>query len=194
VKADAAGSLEALTDEIKKIIPEGVSVKIFDGGVGEVGESDVKFISSAKKALIVGFHVKVKGAATDLAERFGISIRTFEIIYEAIDWMKEEFQLLVPKEFKRDQIGKMLVLKTFRSAGGGRIIGGRVRDGRVEKGAHFEILRGSEPIGEGKVLNVQRNKGEVDALREDEEGGLLVESRKAIEERDVLNFFHEREA
>ena len=194
VKADVAGSLEALADEIKKATPEEIAVRFFDGGVGEITEGDVKTMAAAKTAFLIGFKTKAKPAVMDMALRVGVAIRTFDVIYEAIDWIKGEFTKLVPKKVVREEVGKLLVLKTFSATGGGRVVGGRVKSGRVPKGARFDVLRAGEKVFAGSVAGLQRNKIAVDELSEGEEGGLLVHTPKAIEERDSLVFFHEREA
>lgn len=193
IKADVAGSLEALEDQIQKIIPEGLGVKFFDGGAGDVAETDVKTISSAKKAIIIAFRAKVKPSVMDLADRFGVTIKSFEIIYEAINWVRDTLKELQPKNMTRTDLGKLVVLKVFRSSSAGRIIGGRVKEGKVPKDSFFEIIRDGNSVGRGSVQNVERNKKVVEALRENEEGGLLVTSPKGIEERDVLVFFIERD-
>lgn len=194
IKADVAGSLEALESEIKKNVPSELPVKFFEGGVGEITEGNVKSISSAKTGMILGFRTKAKPNVCDLAERFNVSIHTFDVIYEAVDWIRERMENLKPKILVRENTGKLLVLKTFRSKTGGRIIGGKVNEGKVPKDANFEVTRQENIVARGYVMNLERNKAGVDVLREGEEGGLLVSSPKAIEERDVLVFFYERES
>ncbi|MEK7576737.1 MAG: translation initiation factor IF-2 [Patescibacteria group bacterium] len=191
LKADVAGSLEAISDEVRRVIPAGLPVRFFEGGVGDINENDIKTISSAHIAFVIGFHTKIKNQAADLAERFNVSVKTFDVIYEAIEWILAELKVHVPKQFTRDELGKLLVLKTFQSTGGGRIIGGRVREGKVVRDAKFDIMRAGERVGSGSVSSVQRNKSAVDALKEEEEGGLLVQSSRAIEERDILAFYNE---
>ncbi|HEY4477320.1 MAG TPA: translation initiation factor IF-2 [Candidatus Paceibacterota bacterium] len=194
IKTDVAGSLEALEDQARTIVPDGLKVKFFEGGAGDVTETDVQIISSAKKGIIIAFRTKLKPGVADLAARFGVAINSFEIIYEATDWLRDTFKELQPKKFVRTDVGKLVVLKIFRSASGGRVIGGRVKEGKAPKDAQFEIVREDSLVGKGSVQNIERNKITVDALREGEEGGLLVSSSKAIEERDVLMFFYEEES
>lgn len=194
LKADVAGSLEALADEVRRVVPKELAVKFFDGGVGDINENDIKSISSARHAFIIGFHTKIKNPADDLALRFNVSVKLFNIIYEAVAWIEGELKTLVPKKIIREDVGTLLVLKTFQSTGGGRIVGGRVREGKVVRDAKFDIMRQGERVGSGTVMNVQRNKATVDSLKEGEEGGLQVQSSRAIEERDILAFYHDREA
>lgn len=194
IKADVAGSLEALESEAAKIVPQGLLVKFFTGGVGGVTDGDIKNLSAAKKGILLTFRTKIRPTASDLAERFNISVGMFDIIYEALDWLKKTLEGLAPKKLMRTDLGELLILKTFRSTPAGRVVGGRVREGKVPKDAQFEVLRQGEIVTRGKVLNIERNKIQVEALREGEEGGLLVNSGKAIEERDILVFFYEREA
>lgn len=193
IKADVAGSLEALTDEMRKIIPANLPVKFFAGSVGDITESDIKIISSAKKGFIIGFRTKAKTNVEELAFRFGLTVKTFDIIYEALDWVAKELAGLVPKKLVREDAGKLIVLKVFSASSAGRIVGGRVREGRVPKDAVFEVIRNSEVVARGSIIGLQHNKKAVEQLREGEEGGLLVHSGKAIEERDILQFFYERE-
>jgi len=194
VKADVAGSYEALTEELRAVVPEGLPVKFFEGGVGEVTESEIKNVSAAKIPFVVGFHVRMRGPILDVAERFHVSIRSFEVIYEAIDWMREELQKLAPKKITREDFGKLLVLKVFANTPTGRIIGGRAKDGVVPADAQFDIVRQGEVVGKGRILSLQRNKVAAASLRSGEEGGLMVQSSRAIDERDTLAFYYEREA
>ncbi len=194
LKADVAGTFEALSDAVGKVAPEGVSVKFFDGGVGDITEGDVKTISAARRPIILGFRTKMKPNVADVAGRFGVEVHTFDVIYEAVDWAKHELEALKPKEIVRVPVGKLLVLKLFHSGAKGKIVGGRVREGRVPADAFFEIVRQGTVVARGKVLNMERNKNSVKELQEGEEGGLLVEVPKAVEERDILQFFYEREA
>jgi translation initiation factor IF-2 len=193
IKADASGSLEALSAEIHGNVPDDVDVTFFDGGVGDISEVDIKNISSAQHAYIIGFHVKAKKGVDELAERFGVQVKTFDIIYEAIDWIQEILKTFVPRKIVREETGKLLVLKTFSSKTGGRVIGGRVREGSIPKDTQFEITRQGEVVGKGKINSLQRNKVQVEKLKEGEEGGLLISSTKAIEERDILVFFYEKD-
>ncbi|MDA1335185.1 MAG: translation initiation factor IF-2 [bacterium] len=194
LKADATGSLEALETEIKNVVPEGLGVHFFDGGVGDISEADIKNISSAKKGIVVGFRVKETSTVKETAERFDIDVKTFDVIYEAIDWLRDEFVHLRPRKVVREDAGKLLVLKVFSAIKSGRVIGGRCKSGKVPQDSKFDIVRLGEVVGKGSVSNVQRNKQEVEALKEGDEGGLLVQSSKAIEERDTLEFYYEREA
>ncbi len=193
IKADVLGSYEALSDQIQKIVPPDLAVKFFRGGVGDIGEADVKTMAAAKTAFIIGFRARVKPAVKDLAERFRITVRTFDIIYEAVDWVREEFTKLVPKKVVREDVGKLVVLKVFSSSQAGRIIGGRVKSGRVPAGRRFEGLRGDDRVCSGSIKSLQKNKAPIAELREGDEGGLLVDTPKAIEERDTLQFYYERE-
>jgi translation initiation factor IF-2 len=193
VKADVAGSYEALTEELRAIVPEGLPVKFFEGGVGEVTENEIKNVSAAKIPFVVGFHVRMRGPILDIAERFHVSVRSFEVIYEAIDWIREELQKLAPKKIAREDHGKLLVLKVFANTPAGRIIGGRAKDGIVPADAQFDIVRQGEVVGKGRIVSLQRNKVAATALRSGEEGGLMVQSSRAIDERDILAFYYERE-
>ncbi|MBI4121363.1 MAG: hypothetical protein HY470_00180 [Candidatus Ryanbacteria bacterium] len=175
-------------------VPLDFAVRFFEGGVGDIGEGDVKAMAAAKIAFIVGFRVKTQASAVELASRAGATVRTFEVIHEAADWMKEEFAKYVPKKIVREELGKLLVLKIFGASQAGRILGGRMKSGRAEKGAHFDVLRAGEKVFSGTAVGLQRNKIAVDELREGEEGGLLVHVPKAVEERDTLLFYRELEA
>lgn len=194
IKADTAGSYEALVAEIQKSLPQDFAVTFFQGGVGEISENDVKAISGARHAFILGFSVKAKQQARDLAERFNVEIGLFNIIYEAISWAHTNIKELVPKKIMKDPVGKLLVLKTFSSTTAGKLVGGRVREGKIPADALFDIVRQGTHVARGSVISLQRNKTKVTELKGGEEGGLLVQSPRGIEERDVLEFFYEREA
>lgn len=194
VKADTVGSYEALSDELRRLVPDEVAVKFFDGGVGDVTEGDIKTLAAAKKAIVVGLHTKIKAGVTDLAERSGVEVKTFTIIYEAIDWVEEELKKHVPKKMIREDLGKLVVLKTFSASHAGRVIGGRVKEGRVPKDASFDVLRAGEKVFAGHIIGLQRNKQAAQEVKQGEECGLLVQAPRAIEERDILACYYEREA
>ena len=108
IKADVAGSAEALENEIRKLESERLTINILKTNVGQITEDDVKMASGAANTLIIGFRVGIEKTAAGLAERYGIGIKTFEIIYEVADWLKEELKNRLPEEIVEKEIGKEL--------------------------------------------------------------------------------------
>ena len=196
LKADTAGSLEALEDELKKIIFKGAVIKFLGGGAGDVGESDVKMVAGKKGllcAIITGFRVKILEGASVLAERLGVSASSFDIIYEAKEWVEKTVKSLIPKRRVRVDRGELGVLKLFKEEGNKRIIGCRLKSGIVALGFMFDISRRGRVIGGGRVANVEQNKMKVREITSPSECGLLVETKQTLERGDTLLIFEEKE-
>jgi translation initiation factor IF-2 len=190
VKADVAGSLEALEDVLKNLPQDEVALRLVESGVGEVSENDVKLARSAA-AHIFSFRAKISNAALDLAEKESISIQKFDIIYELIQAVRELLEKSVHEEEKRKDLGSLLVLGVFLTDKKRQVIGGRVLEGEVRKGMRVEIVRKEETIGQGKITNVQHDKKDVLSAIKGHECGLSYEGGEKVEVGDQLKFFVE---
>ena len=187
LKADTAGSLEAIKTELDKLSRERIAPRIILSNVGGIGENDVKSALSATEVIIIGFNTKVDREASALAERSGITILTFDIIYELTNKVKELLSLKEPRIEVEEIESTSKVLKLFGTAKGKQVIGGRVVSGVLKRGALIKIIRREAEIGRGKVKELQQSKIAVDSLNEGAEFGAMIESKMEIAPGDMLN-------
>lgn len=189
LKSDVGGTLEAVEKEIEKIERERITVKIIAKGVGTIGENDAKLASGSSGAIIIGFHTKVERNAIDVAERFGVTVKTFDIIYELSEWLESELDKRTPKIIGEELIGTIKVLKTFSSTKHKQVIGGRVTTGRLELGVQVKIMRREAEIGRGKIVELQSQKIATKTVDEGNECGMMVEAKIEIAPGDILEAF-----
>ncbi len=187
LKTDTAGSLEAITAELGKLARERILPKIILSSVGSINENDVKSALSSVGAVILGFNTKVDREAASLAERSGIAILTFSIIYELTDKVKELLSLREPRIEVEEIVGTSKVLKLFGITKGKQVIGGRVLSGQIKRGAVVKIIRRETEIGMGKVKELQQSKIATDSAGEGTEFGALIESKIEVTPGDVLS-------
>jgi len=190
LKADVTGSLEAINKVLKDIPQDKAVIKILKSEVGEIGESDVKFAQGAK-AFIIGFRVKVNPIARNLATREKIKIKTFDVIYELAQAIREALTKILESEIVRTDLGKVKILAVFRTEKNRQIIGGKVIEGVVKKGVSVEVFRNEEMVGKGKIINLQRDKKEIDEVAKGSECGMFYEGNIQIEEGNILQAFVE---
>ncbi|MFC1629806.1 translation initiation factor IF-2 [Patescibacteria group bacterium] len=190
LKADVLGSLEAIEEVLGNLPQEKVNLKIMSANVGEVIESDIK-LARQFKARILAFRVKTNPVAKSLAERENIGVKQFSVIYDLVEEVRNYMQRLIKPEIVRNDLGKMKVLVIFRTEKNRQILGLKVIEGEVKKGARIEVLRGEEIIGKGKMVNLQRNKKDADSVSKGEECGILYESSTRVQEGDVLIIYTE---
>ena len=191
LKADVVGSREALEEALKKLESEAILINITSSGVGDINESDIKLALSTRLVTIVGFKVKVDPAVKQLAEGSNIHMLTGEVIYELIDAVKKEAEEIIPPEVRRTELGRAKVLKIFKQSGAKQIVGGRVEDGVMKNSAKVEVQRNKDIVGEGEMLELQQNKQKVNEVAKGLEFGMLVDSKTALQEGDLLIVFRE---
>lgn len=188
LKADVAGTLDAIEHEIKKLKSDDVDLRIVLRGVGSISEGDVKLALGSANTLIVGFNTKVDATAQNLAERNGIEIGTFDIIYKLSEWLGEIVAKRKPKKRVEEVASRAKVLKTFSITKNKQVLGGRIEEGSLAAGNTVRILRSDTEIGRGTILNLQQNR--VDAKRvEDGEFGAEVNAAIEITPGDYLETF-----
>lgn len=189
LKVDALGSLDALKHELKKLSNEKVYLKIVTEGVGDISESDIKGAGDKENTIALGFNVKVNARAQDLAERFGINIKTFDIIYKLSEWLGDEIVKRTPKVMVEEVTGRAKILKIFSKTKNKQVIGGKVSDGSITASGAVKILRRNEEIGKGTILSLQQHKAETKKVESGNEFGAQIESKVMIAEGDVLENF-----
>lgn len=188
IKADVTGSLEAIEHELAKISHEDASIRIIQSGVGRITESDIKTAMSTGAA-VIAFHTDSDQAAKDLAERSNVVIESFTIIYELAQRAEQLLIERAPKVRKEEVYGTMKVLKVFSSSGKKYVIGARLESGEVVLDAQVKISRRGEPIGTGKITNIQQARADIKELRVLGEFGAQIESKDEVLAGDTLEAF-----
>jgi len=165
-------------------------LRVVSAEVGQIGEADVKLADSAK-AKIFGFRVSPTQIASNVAQRQGVRIFSFDVIYELVKAVREQMALMLEPEVVRQDVGQLKILAFFKRDGWRQIIGGRVTKGKAERGVLAEVFRGEEKLGRGKITQLQANKIDVESCQKDKECGMLFEGEPAVEKGDTLVFFRE---
>lgn len=191
IKADTAGSAEALEGEIKKLESEKLKIKILRSHAGAISEDDVKFASGSSNSIIVGFKVGVEKTALDLAERFSVKIKTFNIIYETADWLREEIANILPEQVIEKEIGKAKILRIFKQGAKEQIAGGRVLSGVIGSGKKIRIKRRGNFLGEGRIQELEHGKKRVAEVEEGKEFGMKVSVKIALASGDEIEVVEE---
>lgn len=192
VKADVQGSLEALRSSLERLSTDKVYVNIIHGGVGAVSETDVN-LAIASDAIIIGFNVRPDTTARKAAEREGVEIRLYRVIYEVIDDIEKAMEGMLEPEYEEVVLGRAEVRATFRVPGVGTVAGCYVTDGRVVRNAQVRIMRDGVVIQEDKVDSLKRFQDDVREVSEGYECGIGLERFNDIKEGDVLEIFEMRE-
>lgn len=189
IKADVAGSLEAIKKEINKLNNTDISFKIIGSGIGAISESDIKTGSIKDDTIIVGFNTKVENNALDLNQNTKVEIQTFDIIYKLTDYLKEILDTRRIRKEVKEVTGKVKILKTFSTTGNKHVVGGKVIEGYIGVGNTVRIMRRDFEVGTGKILELQTNKIKTKEVQMDNDCGMLVDSRLEISSGDVLESF-----
>jgi translation initiation factor IF-2 len=192
LKADSPGSLEALHHEITKFEHPEVRVEIVHEGVGGVNESDVA-LASAAGAIIIAFHVVADENASQLADREGVEIRRYNIIYEVTDHIKLALEgLLIPARVQ-ETTGRALVLQTFKISRFGTIAGCRVLNGSIERNSRVNVIRDQKIINDYEIASLKREKDDAKEVREGMECGIRLAGFNDIKEGDLLEAYKVKE-
>lgn len=189
LKADVQGSLEVIKETLRQIPQQDVILNILDGGAGEISLNDVKTARAGGGAVIMGFRVKINPDAKAMAERERIRVMNFDVIYEAIEWTRTYMEKFRAPKITRKDLGKMKVLLSFWADKNRQIVGGKMVEGEVKKSVKIEVLRQNEVIGQGRLINLQKNKKDIDEARKGDEIGILYEGGEKIQESDHLVFY-----
>ena len=192
LKADTQGSVEALAESLEKLSTDEVAVRILRRGVGAVGESDVT-LAQASQAVIVGFNVRPDPGARELADREGIDVRLYRVIYQAVDDIKQALSgLLAPTE-EEVELGRAEVRQTFRVPRLGMVAGCYVTKGTITRGARARLVRDGAVVYDGRVGSLRRFKDDVREVAEGFECGIGLENFQDVKEGDVVEVYEVRE-
>jgi len=188
VKADVMGSVGAVTESLTKLSNEEVQVKVVYSGVGTVTESDI-LLATASNAIIIGFNVRPPANIISMAEREGIEIHTYRIIYEAIADIKAAMIGMLDPEYREVVLGRIEIRATFKVPGVGTIGGAYVLDGKVQRNAQIRLVRDGIVIHEGKISSLKRFKDDAKEVSQGYECGIGIESYNDIKEGDIIEAF-----
>ena len=186
VKSDSHGTLEAVIHEINKIKDDRVRFKIIDTGVGIVTDKDLKILIGSSQPYVAGFNVKIDKSAQDLAERHGVKIKSFNIIYQLTEWLQNEIVACRPKLTEEIVVAKIKIIKIFNQVKDKQVLGGLVQQGTLKKGAIVKIWRREAEIGRGKVVELQTQKIATSEVSEENQFGAMIDSKSMISEGDKL--------
>lgn len=189
LKADSAGCLEAVRNELKNIKVESVQLEFLHEGVGNVNESDVLLASTAKDAVIIGFRAGVDDKAAKLADQEGVPIRLYDVIYQLTDDVKRALQGLVAPQIRETKIGEAEVRKTFKIPNVGTVAGCYVRDGYVLREARVRVKRNDTVIFDGALASLKHLDKDEKKIEKDKECGIKIAGFEKIEEGDILEFY-----
>jgi translation initiation factor IF-2 len=192
VKADVAGSLEALSDEIARLPQQEVTVNVIRDGVGGITESDV-MLGAASDAVIIGFNVRPVGDARAVAEREGVEIRTYSVIYNIVEELRSAMEgLLVPEEVE-STVGTAEIRATFKASRVGTIAGCYVTEGTLRRGADVRLVRDGAVIYTGRIGSLRRFQDDVREVQTGFECGVVLENYADVKEGDVIEAFETRQ-
>lgn len=192
VKTDVKGTIDALAGSIEKLGNNEVKVNIIHGAVGGISESDV-MLATASNAIIIGFNVRPNQGAIALAERDEIEMRTYRVIYEAIEEIEKAIQGMLDPVFEEEVLGRAEVRDTFKVPNAGTVAGIYVLSGKMVRNAKIRLLRNDIVIQEGNISSLRRFKDDVREIAQNYEGGLGIENYNDIKVGDQLECYHEVE-
>ncbi|SEP75372.1 bacterial translation initiation factor 2 (bIF-2) [Hyunsoonleella jejuensis] len=192
LKGDVDGSVEALTDSFQKLSTEEIQVNILHKGVGAITESDV-LLASASDAIIVGFNVRPVGNARDIADKEEIDIRTYSIIYDAINDLKDAMEGMLSPELKEEVTGTAEIRQVFKVSKIGSIAGCMVTNGKIFRNSGVRLIRDGVVVHTGELSSLKRFKDDVKEVSKGYDCGMQVKNYNDIKEGDIIEAFHEVE-
>lgn len=190
LKGDVDGSVEALSDQLQRLSTEEISVNILHSGVGQITESDIN-LAAASDAIIIGFNVRAGANAKELADREEIEIRTYSIIYKAIDEVKEAMEGMLSPEIQEQVIGNVEIREVFKISKVGTIAGCMVLTGKVTRNSKVRLLRDGIVKFDGELESLKRFKDDVKEVTKGYECGLNLKGFNDIEQNDILEVYEE---
>ncbi|MBV9076226.1 MAG: translation initiation factor IF-2, partial [Methylobacteriaceae bacterium] len=188
VKGDVQGSVEAIAAALEKLGNDEVGTRLLHVGVGGITESDVT-LATASGALLIGFNVRAHKEAREAAERAGVEVRYYNIIYNLVDDVKEALSGMLPPNLREERLGEAQVLEVFDVSKVGKVAGCRVLDGRVERGAHVRLVRDNVVIHEGKLATLKRFKDDAKEVVAGQECGMSFENYDKVRVGDYVECY-----
>ncbi|WP_340539349.1 translation initiation factor IF-2 [Nocardioides sp. GXZ039] len=194
LKGDVSGSVEALEDALSQIdVGDDVNIRVIDRGVGAITETNVD-LAAASDAIIIGFNVRPQGKATEMAEKEGVEIRYYTVIYQAIDEIEAALKGMLKPEFEESTLGQAEIRAIFRSSKIGNIAGCMVTSGVIRRNAKVRVIRDGNVVADNLDLaSLKREKDDASEVREGFECGLVLRNFQDIKEGDIVEAFEMRE-
>lgn len=188
VKTDVKGTIDAVKTSLEKLSNEEVRVNIIHSGVGGISESDV-LLASASNAIIIGFNVRPGPIATEAAKNAGIDVRTYRVIYDAIDDIKAAIKGMLAPKYVEEVLGRAQVRAVFKVPSVGNVAGIYVQNGKITRNSKIRLLRDDVVITEAGINSLRRFKDDVREINTGYEGGLGLENYNDVKEGDILEAF-----
>ncbi|MGA2490730.1 MAG: EF-Tu/IF-2/RF-3 family GTPase, partial [Anaerolineales bacterium] len=188
LKADVQGSLEPIVNEINHLGKDETPINILYAETGNISENDV-LLASSSQAIVIGFSVQADVAARRLAEKEGVDIRLYDIIYRLIEDVEKALRGMLAPEFTEKLVGKAVVLKVFNLSKGNNIAGCRVTEGEIRRNGKIRLSRGKDIIYEGDVGSLKHEKEDVREIRQGFECGIGLKNFNDIQVADVIECF-----
>ena len=188
VKADVQGTAQALKQSLEKLSNDEVKVKVIHAVTGAVTESDVQ-LAKAGKCIIIAFNVRPVNTAKDMAEKEGVEIKQYSVIYQAIEDVEAAMKGMLDPVYEEKVIGNAVVRQTFKVSGVGTIAGAYVLDGKIERNAGVRVIRENVVIHDGKLISLKRFKDDAKEVTKGFECGLQIENYNDVKEDDTLEFY-----
>jgi translation initiation factor IF-2 len=188
IKGDVQGSIEAIVGALDKLGTDEVGARILYAGVGGIAESDVT-LAAASNAAIIGFNVRAHKEAREAAERDGVEIRYYNIIYDLVDDVKKAMSGLLAPTLRETMLGNAQILEIFSVSKVGKVAGCRVTDGKVERGANVRLIRDNVVIHEGKLSQLKRFKDDAREVVAGQECGMAFENYQDMRVGDVIECY-----
>ena len=192
VKGDVQGSVEAIIATLEKLNTDEVAARVIHAGVGGITESDIT-LAEASGCAVIGFNVRAHKEARELAERTGIEIRYYNIIYNLVDDVKGAMSGLLAPTLREEMLGNASIMEVFNISKVGKVAGCRVTDGRVERGASVRLIRDNVVVHEGKLSTLKRFKDEVKEVLSGQECGMAFENYQDMRPGDVIECYRVEE-
>ena len=188
IKTDVQGTAEAIEEVLKSLENKSIKINIVYKALGDISPADI-LQASATSSYILGFNIEVSKEVKEMALNHNIEIKIFNVIYDLVEYVKILIKKHIPEKFREVELGKVEVLRIFRKSKREMIIGAKVIQGEIKKGSNFRIFRNQELIGEGEVLQLQKNRKDVDKVISSQECGIRIKSQERIKEGDILEIF-----
>jgi translation initiation factor IF-2 len=188
LKADVQGSVEVLADTVRKLSTDAVKVNVIHSSVGAISTNDV-LLATASDAIVVGFNVRPERNAAELADKEGVDIRLYTVIYTLVDELKSAMVGLLDPKFQEVFQGRAEVRNTFKVPKAGVVAGCMVIDGIIPRTATVRLLRDNRVIYEGKIASLRHFKNDVSEVRQGFECGIAIEKFQDIKNGDVIEAF-----